>query len=84
MRKIQYILYAFPAYLVYFQLTHTNSLWGFGFLWMVEVFIIQVVVACIFLVACWVGNRNFFSVNRKISLHTLVTSSLVLGISFFL
>lgn len=84
MRKFQYILYAFPAYMVYFQLTHENSSWGFGFLWMVEVFVIQVVVTSIVLVACWVANRNLFALNGKISLHTLVASSLILGIAFFL
>ena len=74
MAAARYLFYIFPLYMVYVLATHREPGWGFSFLWLLEVLVIQAVVSAVFFGVMWLAKNKQLSAIRKNCIYAFVAS----------
>lgn len=82
MAATKYLFYIFPLYVVYILATHMQPGWGFGFLWLLEVLVIQAVVSAVLLGIVWLPKNNQLVSLRKNGIYAFIASTAAVLLAF--
>lgn len=70
----KYLFYIFPLYMVYLLATHRQPDWGFSFLWLLEVLVIQAAVSAVVFGVMWLAKNNQLTSLRKNCIYAFIAS----------
>lgn len=78
----KYLFYIFPLYMVYVLATHRQPEWGFSFLWLLEVLVIQAVVSAVIFGVMWLAKNNQLASLRKNGFYAFIASIAAVLLAF--
>jgi len=78
----KYLFYIFPLYMIYVLATHKQPDWGFSFLWLLEVLVIQTVVSAVIFGVMWLAKNNQLATLRKSCIYAFIASTAAVLLAF--
>ncbi len=78
----KYLFYIFPLYMVYVLAAHGQPGWGFSFLWLLEVLVIQAVVSAVIFGVMWLAKSNQLASLRNNCIYAFIASTAAVLLAF--
>ena len=82
MATTKYLFYIFPLYMIYVLATNRQTGWGFSFVWLLEVLVIQAVISAIVFGVMWLAKNKQLPAFRKNCIYAFIASIVAVLLAF--